>query len=101
MAEIEIQFLAFEGCPLARAARRELDEALSRLQLSDYDVVDILDPETPDHLRNWGSPTTLVNGRDVAGGRPGNSVGCRVYPGPSKVPDAQTIIDCVLREMAD
>lgn len=96
----KIQFLAFDGCPLAEAARRALDEAIASLKLGSYEVVDILDPETPEELRNWGSPTILVNGRDVTGNRPGDSVGCRVYSGPSGVPDARTIIDCISRESA-
>ena len=100
MAELRIQFLAFEGCPLAGAARNALDEAMTALELRAYEIVDLLDPETPRELRNWGSPTILVNGRDVTGGRQGNNVGCRVYSGPSKVPAAQTIIDYVRREMA-
>lgn len=73
---------------------------MASLALNTYEDVDILDPETPDELRNWGSPTILINGRDVTGGTRGNNVGCRVYAGPSKVPDAQTIADCIRREIA-
>jgi len=100
VAQPKIQFLAFEGCPLADAARQALDDAIASLNLSPYEVIDILDPDTPDDLKLWGSPTILINGRDVAGGRQGSGVGCRVYPGPSKVPDARAIIDCIRRETA-
>jgi len=99
MANLRIQFLAFDGCPLAEAAKKSLDEAVGPLGLGSYEVIDILDPNTPDELKNWGSPTILVNGRDVTGGKPGNNVGCRVYPGPLKVPDSMTIAK-VLREEA-
>jgi len=98
MADPKIQFLAFDGCPLAEAAKDALDEAMSSLGLRSYEVIDILDANTPDDLRNWGSPTILINGRDVTGGKPGNSPGCRVYAGPSKVPDARTIVDFIQRE---
>lgn len=100
VAELKIQFLAFDGCPLADAAKRALDDAMASLNLSSYEVVDILGPNTPDNLRGWGSPTILINGKDVAGHDQGDGVGCRVYPGPSKVPDARTIIDCIEREAA-
>lgn len=92
-----IQFLAFDGCPLASAARRALDEAIASLGLGCYEIIDILDPETPEELKKWGSPTILVNGNDVTGGKPGDSVGCRVYAGSSKVPDTRTIIECIQR----
>ena len=97
MAEPKIQFLFFDGCPLAAAAKQALEDAIVSLNLT-YEVIDILDPDTPDDLRNWASPTILINGRDVAGGKQGSGLGCRVYPGPSKVPDARAIIDCIRRE---
>ena len=100
MANLRIQFLAFDGCPLAEAARHELDVAMASLGLRSYEVIDIRDPDTPDNLSNWGSPTILVNGRDVTGGKPGNGVGCRVYDGPLKVPNSQTIAECLRREVA-
>jgi hypothetical protein len=100
VADIKIQFLAFDGCPFAEAARHALDEAMASLGLRSYEVVDILDPDTPDSLRNWGSPTILVNGHDVSGGKQGNNVGCRLYAGPLRVPDSQAITDCLRREIA-
>lgn len=97
MTAPRIQLLVFRDCPLAGAAKRALDEAVASLKLGSYETVDILDPQTPEDLRKWGSPTILVNGRDVTGAKPGDSVGCRVYAGPSKVPEAQAIIDCIRR----
>jgi len=101
VGELKIQFLAFEGCPLADAARRTLDDALASLNLSSYEVIDLLGPDTPEDLRGWGSPTILINGRDVTGGDQGGGVSCRVYPGPSKVPDARMIIERIRREAAN
>lgn len=99
MADLKVQFLAFDGCPLAEVARHALDEAMASVGLHSYEVIDILDPNMPDDFRNWGSPTILVNGRDVTGGKQGNSVGCRVYAGSLKVPDSQTIAECLRREI--
>lgn len=93
MSEPKIQLLVFEGCPLADAARTSLQEALSIVGLQRYEEVDILKPDTADELRAWGSPTVLVNGQDATGGAKGDSVGCRVYSGPGRVLDAQTIVD--------
>ena len=53
MNTIRVQFLVFDGCPLAEAARKELDAAVSEAGLAEYEQIDILDPETPEELRGW------------------------------------------------
>lgn len=74
-----VQLLYFPGCPNVDAARRTLAQALS--QLEDAPLVaeiDVTDPSAPPHLREWGSPTILVDGADVAGGHPTEAC-CRLY----------------------
>ncbi len=97
MNELSIQFLAFDGCPLAEAARRSLEQALAEVRLGSYEEIDILDPDTPEDIRGWGSPTILVNGKDVSGNPKGNSVGCRIYPDPDRVPSPESIVQCIKR----
>ena len=89
---MDVQFLAFSGCPLADPARENLKKALSDCSISDFEEVDILDPASPEELRGWGSPTILVNGLDVTGLPKGDSVSCRVYPFPGGIPDVQSIV---------
>ena len=91
MADVRVQFLAFDGCPLADAARTNLEKALADCGMSGYEEIDILDPGTPDDLPGWGSPTILVNGVDITGQPKGNSVSCRIYPGSDRVPSSATI----------
>ena len=91
MSEIGVQFLVFDGCPLADAARANLEKALVDCGMSGYEEIDILDPGTPDDLPGWGSPTILVNGVDITGQPKGNSVSCRIYPGSDRVPSSTTI----------
>jgi len=91
MIEIGVQFLAFDGCPLADAARANLEKALADCGMSGYEEIDILDPGTPDDLPGWGSPTILVNGVDVTGQLKGNIGSCRIYPGSDRVPSSATI----------
>ena len=88
-----VQFLAFNGCPLADPARENLRKALSLFGLSSFEEIDILDPSAPDDLRGWGSPTILIDGVDITGLPKGNSVSCRVYNLPGGVPDVQSIVD--------
>ncbi len=41
---------------------------------------DRCDPESPPYIRNYGSPTILVDGRDVGGSEPLDNISCcRLY----------------------
>ena len=76
---VSIQLLSFPGCPNADAARSALRGALVAAGLPPtFEEVDITAAETPEELRNWGSPTILVNGTDVAGESPAGA-SCRLY----------------------
>jgi len=69
------------GCPNARYARAALLKAFSEAELvPSWTEWDRKSPESPAHVREYGSPTILVNGRDVAGVAPGNGASiCRLY----------------------
>lgn len=62
-----------------------------------YEEVDILDPSAPAEIIGWGSPTVLINGQDVGGGRKGDSPSCRVYSSPSDVPTVAAIVSAIKR----
>jgi hypothetical protein len=94
----KIQLLVFPNCPLAAAARASLKQALDELSIAAHEEIDILDPATPDELRGWGSPTILVDGEDVSGAPKGDSVGCRVYQEPGRVPSPATIVAGIRRK---
>lgn len=100
MSEPRIQLLVFDGCPLADAARVALEAALTMVGQPQYEEVDILDPNTSDELRGWGSPTILIDGRDLAGNVKGDSVGCRVYDGPGRVPSPEEIAAVIRNSLA-
>ena len=51
MSEVGIQLLAFDGCPLADAARVKLEQALSDCEVSGYEEIDFLGPDTPNAKR--------------------------------------------------
>ncbi len=71
----------------------ELEKALAKCGLEGYENIDVMAEHTEDELKSWGSPTILVNGKDVTGHRGGDGVGCRIYAGDKGVPDAQTIVE--------
>lgn len=60
----EIELVYFDGCPNAEQAKENLravvdDGAWREWNLSSHD--------TPERFRHYGSPTVLVDGRDVTG----------------------------------
>jgi mercuric ion transport protein len=98
---LKVQLLYFPGCPHVGGARHVLTLALAACALTDV-VAEELDVEAatcPPELRSWGSPTILVNGRDVAGEEAPTGPSCRLYPGgePPGVPP-QRLIEDKLRE---
>jgi hypothetical protein len=76
-----IQLLFFPGCPHVPAARSQLRRALELSgHATTWEELDVTAPATPEHLRAYGSPTILVDGRDVTGAGPGTeALACRLY----------------------
>jgi hypothetical protein len=83
MTNTRAELIYFEGCPHVTEARRRLTRALSECGLpqvwQEWNVTD----EVPPYARTYGSPTVLVDGRDVRGGA-GNAIGpgCAVGGAP-------------------
>lgn len=77
-----IDLLHFAGCPNVERTRANLRAALGETGLSEAwnefttDAVDL-----PVYARGYGSPTILVNGREILGASPSDSPAvCRLYP---------------------
>lgn len=85
MPQIELIYDA--DCPNVEAARSLLRRALEQDgQPADWQEWDRADPAAPVHVRQYGSPTILVDGRDVAGTSPSDGADCcRVYRCPDGV----------------
>lgn len=98
MAEVEapkIQFLYFDGCPLADGARNLLKKALAQCGLEKYEEIDVQDSNAPAESRLWGSPTILVDGNDATGAPRGDSVACRVYATADRLPDLNALVKSI------
>ncbi len=77
-----IEFLYFPDCPNVDAARNQLRDALLFAGLTlNWTEHDVTAADCPARMQGYGSPTILVDGRDVAGGSPGDGSSCRVYAG--------------------
>lgn len=79
MPKVELIYDA--GCPNVEAARQQLRRAFQELgQPPDWEEWDRGAPSSPAHARQYGSPTILVDGKDVAGASPSDGAACcRVY----------------------
>lgn len=79
---LRIQLITFSGCPNASAARSLIERTVADAGiLGAFEEIDTFAPETPAALREWGSPTILVNGKDVGGEREPTGPSCRLYRG--------------------
>jgi hypothetical protein len=83
MPSIELIYDA--DCPNVEAARRQLRQALAETgRLPQWQEWERSDRAAPSHVKQYGSPTVLLDGKDVAGGSPSASADCcRLYPGES------------------
>lgn len=76
-----IELVYFDGCPNAKRAREHLRAALGSASWTEWNLSS---PETPERFRSYGSPTVLVDGRDVTGEANGNAaMACRADGAPS------------------
>ena len=103
--EMIIELVYDVDCPNVEAARDAIREALRTLGAREtWTEWNRASPTTPEHLRRFGSPTVLVNSRDVVGdsGADGNS--CRVYADVSgrldRAPSPRLIIAAVAGEQS-
>src|SRR5690606_17166541 len=82
-------------------ARANLMRAFARAgMIASWSEHRIGDPSAPSHVRGYGSPTILVDGRDVAGLEPMAEACCRIYSGPngsSGAPSVEQISEALSR----
>jgi len=77
----KVELIYDTDCPNAEYARRQLHVALDRAgESAEWSEWDRSDRESPAYVRQYGSPTILIGGRDVAGETPsGEANCCRLY----------------------
>lgn len=77
---MKVELIYDRGCPNVAAARANLLKALAAAGgVPRWTEWDRADPESPPHVRHYGSPTILVDGKDVAGEPAGDGPNCRLY----------------------
>ena len=79
---MRIQLLFFEGCPNVESARAALREAIGAERVdAGVEEIDVQAADAPAWARAWGSPTILIDGKDVAQQQPSGASACRLYAG--------------------
>jgi hypothetical protein len=77
---MRIQLITFAGCPNASATRSALERVLAAAGITDpIEEIDTSAPETAEPLRGWGSPTVLLDGKDVGEEAAPTAPSCRLY----------------------
>ena len=78
-----VELVFFEGCPHVAEARRRLRSALSQAGIPPHwDEWDTGKAGTPKSYLKFGSPTILIDGKDISGGTEGSGLGCVLDGGP-------------------
>ncbi len=101
MANVELIY--DKDCPNVEETRGRLKLALAEAGFgAQWQEWERSDAKSPDYVRGYGSPTILVNGKDVAGALPADGAKCcRVYSDKSGkisgVPSSEVITSVLLK----
>ena len=80
----KVELVFFDGCPNVDETRHRIQVALQQTGAApSWQEWDTLKPATPADRRSYGSPTVLVDGKDVTGAPPGNGMRCVVGGAPA------------------
>jgi hypothetical protein len=75
---VELIFAA--DCPNVDLARTNLSQALEQVGLSQSWAEHLIgNPDAPAHVQGFGSPTILIDRREVTGAVPSAEASCRIY----------------------
>ena len=79
----KVELVYDRDCPNVSEARAQLRRAFARTRLEpSWREWQADAPDCPEHARGYGSPTILIDGRDVAGAERGVRASCRLYARP-------------------
>lgn len=100
----QVELIYDQDCPNVGEARRVLNKAFDIVGTKPSWVEwDREDRESPEHAQRYGSPTVLVNGKDLGGQEPNAGQNCcRVYSTASNgyqgVPPIEVVVEALQQE---
>jgi mercuric ion transport protein len=97
---LTVELIYDRQCPGAGEARAHLLSAFAQLRLApQWSEYQIGDANVPEHARGYGSPTILINSRDISGLGPDAEMSCRLYKtcqgNLSRAPAISEIVDAL------
>lgn len=88
----DVVLLYHLSCPNVQSARGNLMRAFSSASVpASWRELDLDAAETPGAWRGFGSPTVLVDGKDVGGGEPQTGATCRLYDAGGRTAGAPSV----------
>jgi len=95
MKNLKIELIYDLDCPNVEAMRGQLSKALAESKIdANWKEWDRNSEQSPEYARKYGSPTLLINGKDISGQEESDENCCRVYldkDGMKKVPSVEMI----------
>jgi len=81
MTKLKVELVYEKTCPNIKASRTQILQAFNKLGLDPtWTEWEVTEDDTPDYIHGYGSPTILVNGKDVADEQADrDDMCCRVY----------------------
>jgi len=95
-----IEFIFDTDCPNITATRENLGAALRRAGMAvRWTEWNRADAKTPAYVQGYGSPTVLIDGRDVAGIEPTDAPSCRIYSSESGKQRGVLSVEMILKAL--
>ena len=90
---MKIQLLYFDDCPSWQDGLKNLETVLQELNIdTSIEIIKVLDDEDAARMKFLGSPSFLVDGRDLwHEERESYSLSCRVYSTPAGIRGVPTV----------
>lgn|SRR3990167_5245538 len=95
---MKVEFIYDSNCPNIADTRTQLMKAFSEAKLpAKWSEWDRNSPDSPSYAKQYGSPTILVDGNDIANNKPTKDNHCRIYQGENqqlmKTPSLSLLIE--------
>lgn len=94
-----VEFIYEKNCPNIALARLQILRAFSALKIKPHWLEwEVNDSEAPEYARQCGSPTIMVNGKDVDGAMSSNNTNhCRLYRQPDNTSSGVPAIESIMQ----
>ncbi|MEE9574410.1 MAG: MerC family mercury resistance protein [Candidatus Neomarinimicrobiota bacterium] len=96
-----VEFIYEKNCPNIAKARMQLLRAFSALNIKPHWLEwEVNDAEAPEYVRQYGSPTIMVDGRDVDGTKfSDNTNHCRLYLHSDNTSSGVPAVESIMQAM--